>query len=660
VLVGCRGADDPPDGAGGSAGAPATECAPGEVPLEQGGCRAPGVPPDGCGEGFTYDGNGACTAIVPASACPLGQMATVGETACREVAPCGAAPWGDIVTDAATQFVDRSFVGASTGSESAPWTTIQQAIDMVADGGMVAIAEGSYPESLYIDKPVRIWGRCPSLVEIAGDDTSIVTINSGANVELHTLAIAGSGVGITAFYSDALLFDRLWVHDTTGSGMALNYGSATLEGVLIEEVPTAGIYAQSAALKITGTVFRNMHADAASRGEAIALVKAMPPRAMLEMSQSIIEGAAGVGLLTLGADATLDSTLVRDTQPLPDGSFGFGALIANAADNDPSNVRFTRSVFERNQGVGAMVSAAALVVETTTVRDTQPMVVPHPSGFDFGFGLTAQDHLTTGQRAQLTVSSSTIERNEGVGIQVVASDVVIEASVVRDTKPQSSDGLLGRGINAQPNPGTMQLPNMTMRHAAVERCAEVGISIAGSTFAIESIAVRDIQPQPGNGTLGRGITLQDDAATQARSTGTLVDAVVERTFEGGLFLISADATLERLLVSDAQARATDGAFGDGIVVMSYASIANATLIETTIRQSGRAGISNFGAVLSLSDSTSECNLIHLDGELYQGTKDYTFDDGGNNRCGCDGTWEPCKVVSTQLTAPDPLPPGPGQ
>src|SRR4051812_12474812 len=60
---GCQPAGLPP---GITAGLPPDmQCAPGEMPLEGGGCQPAGVPPDACGQGFEPDGRGGCNAILP-------------------------------------------------------------------------------------------------------------------------------------------------------------------------------------------------------------------------------------------------------------------------------------------------------------------------------------------------------------------------------------------------------------------------------------------------------------------------------------------------------------------------------------------------------------------------------------------------------------------
>ena len=90
-------------------------------------------------------------------------MAIPGETLCRPVAACGTSPWGDIPDEPNAQYVDGSFTGSfHDGSKSAPWTTITQGIEAAAQGGLVAVASGTYVEDLDLKhKSLRLVGRCP-------------------------------------------------------------------------------------------------------------------------------------------------------------------------------------------------------------------------------------------------------------------------------------------------------------------------------------------------------------------------------------------------------------------------------------------------------------------------------------------------------------------
>src|SRR5512134_1204171 len=92
-----------PEGTGGGVDEP---CDPGAWLVDGEGCRAAGLPADfvepgpsgtvdagvpegACGQGFTSDGLGGCSAVLPSAACGAGLMAVPGDVACREVASCG-------------------------------------------------------------------------------------------------------------------------------------------------------------------------------------------------------------------------------------------------------------------------------------------------------------------------------------------------------------------------------------------------------------------------------------------------------------------------------------------------------------------------------------------------------------------------------------------
>src|SRR5690606_184412 len=135
-------------------------CPPGTWP-EGGACREAGVSPDGCAPGFVHDGAHGCAAIL-ADGCPAGQMPVLGEPGCQPIAACGEGAWGAIPVDGATVHVDASYAGGgSDGSAARPWTRIGEAVASAAPGALVAVAAGTYHEAVVLDRPVRLWGRCP-------------------------------------------------------------------------------------------------------------------------------------------------------------------------------------------------------------------------------------------------------------------------------------------------------------------------------------------------------------------------------------------------------------------------------------------------------------------------------------------------------------------
>ena len=63
------------------------------------------------------------------------------------------------------------------------------AVDSAAGGAIVAIAAGNYFEDVDLDKPVRLWGRCPSMVNIYGSVVGVWVRSGASGSEIRDLAI---------------------------------------------------------------------------------------------------------------------------------------------------------------------------------------------------------------------------------------------------------------------------------------------------------------------------------------------------------------------------------------------------------------------------------------------------------------------------------------
>ncbi|KYF93026.1 hypothetical protein BE20_10380 [Sorangium cellulosum] len=295
---GCQPAGLPPD----------MLCAPGEMPLEGGSCQRAGVPPVACGQGFEPDGRRGCVPILPEGPCPPGQMAIPGESECHEVAPCGDGDYGSIPVDATTQFVNSAYTGTdSDGTQAKPWRQIQDGIDHARSGATVAVAAGRYAEDLLIrGKRVRLWGRCPALVEVVGTEAQFATVEvldgNASHSEVRSLAITGPRVGFLTSGASDVLVDRAWIHDSNDVG------------VQIED-----------SLSPTSVV----------------------------VSASLIEATNAVGVAILGADTTFQSTVIRATRPDSGGAYGHGIQIENGT-LARAELTLRRSLLERNRMAGVL------------------------------------------------------------------------------------------------------------------------------------------------------------------------------------------------------------------------------------------------------------------------------------------------------------------
>ena len=193
-----------------------------------------GIAPDECSRaGFASDGERGCEPVLPRAACRPGQLALPGDRACHAIAPCGSGTWGDIPASATTQHVDLTYLGGdSDGTTAKPWPTIGAAIAAAQVGATIAVAAGSYGESVVIDKAVVVRGRCPIWWRCPAPGPATVQMLAGG-ATVRGVAITGT-VGVGVATADASL-EELWIHDTADVAVFVE-GSATLRGVLTEEL----------------------------------------------------------------------------------------------------------------------------------------------------------------------------------------------------------------------------------------------------------------------------------------------------------------------------------------------------------------------------------------------------------------------------------------
>lgn len=710
----CEPAGLPPDAA----------CQPGEMPLAEGGCELAGIPEADCGEGFAPTGERGCEPILPDEPCASGLMALPGDLECAEIAACGASPWGNIPLEPTTQYVDGSYLGGdSDGTASKPWLTITEAVQAAPAGGQIAVAAGSYGEDVVLeDKAVRLWGRCPQLVEVVGSATAeaAIFVKTGADgSELRQLGITGGRSGVLIAASEGLLVDALWIHDTarrgldaenafgplelrvtrtlieraTSAGVVLLGLDATLEGIEVRDTLPgieAPVYGQGmgiqaspydgtrASVTVVGSVLssnRDRHVgvlgsdvvfercvvrDTLPRedgllGRGFELYPTLDgERANLTIRSSVVEGNYEHGIFAVGADLTIEQSVVRDTRStgaLQSSAIGIGVYPPSVIplDLSPTTATIRSSVVEQNALAGILVSSSVLQLDATIVRDTRP------ADFDgtIGRAVALQDFEGCDVRSTGTVRWSVLERSHEVGFSVIGSDVTLESSIVRDTAPQQSDLMLGRGINVQVNPETGERANLTIHGSLVEGNREVGVAVIGSDVTIEQSLIRETQARALDDRAGRAIHTQLEPVTGERSVLALRGVAIEDSREVAVAIAGTDATIEWSRVSTTAPQDSDGFGGDALVVQALGASSTASIEGSLLESSHRAGIASFGAKVLLGSSQLECNAFHLNGEVWDG-QPFDFDDLGGNVCGCDGEAVVCMLMSADLEPPAPL------
>jgi hypothetical protein len=590
-------------------------------------------------------------------------MAVPGDTQCHEVAPCGTGDYGTIPVDATTQFVNGAYPGNdSDGTQAKPWKTINDGVaNATKPGTIVAVAAGTYNENVLIhQRPVRLWGRCPTMVEVVGTAANAATLavefgNASAS-EIHGLAITGLSIGIWARGSSGVVVDRVWVHDTMSVGLEVDIDgptSVTVSASLFETTTEAGVLIVGSQATIESTVVRDTQPLAdGTFGRGIEVDDDAKGRAGVILRASLLMQNHEDGVLVTGSDATIEATVVRDTQPNGSVDEGNGILAeADLVTHERARMTLRTSLLEQNYAGGVKVLGSDATIEASVVRATQPSsdgaadsVLAVGIGGDTG-------------RATLTLRSSLVDQNHDVGVTVQCSDATIESTVVRDTQPRS-DGREGFGVVAQDYgvmisgaPAAHGRAKLGLSASIVEKNHDVGVHVMGSDATIESTVVRDTQPNS-DGTRGQGIQVEGDSPMQRRATLLLRATLLERNHDTGVLVLGSDATIEKTEIS-ATSPTSHGEFGDGIAV----ELGTATITSTHVESSARSGVSNFSSSVVLVSSAVQCNAFDLDGEVDPNAPPFSFDGSMGNVCGCGNAPDPtCPVVSANLSAPSGIPP----
>jgi hypothetical protein len=412
------------DGGGGSGGDSLT-CAADTIMTDAGDCVHGGVAPEDCPPGFEAFEHG-CAPSLPDEPCASGTMALAGETSCRAVADCGAAPWGNIPLEPGALYVDIAYQGGNNdGSESAPFNSIQDALDVVTPGGLIAIAEGEYVDALFFAPatPARLWGRCPGLVSVRAPGNFDSIYVDQDDTELHTMAFTGATFGVLVESARGIVLDRLWIHDTGDLGMLLSGanspGEIAIRDTLIERAAGVSISAISVTATIERTVVREGIPAFGTGGRGIDIQSdAMWGPAVASISASLVENVGEVGVAGFGADLEVRGSIIRDIKPMPGSATRGVALAAQRLGAFEGSLELHGSLLERAHLLSLSVLESSATVDNTTIRDTMAQA----SDDRFGDGIVVSS-LNFG--ASLSVSRSAIAGSARAGLASFSAAVQV-------------------------------------------------------------------------------------------------------------------------------------------------------------------------------------------------------------------------------------------
>jgi hypothetical protein len=589
-----------PDGSCIAAGIQPDGCMAGEMDSGSG-CVAAGIAPDGCGAGMLHDGDVGCTPALPAQPCAAGEMAVPGETTCAPPAACGTGTWGDIPVDATTVYVDGSYVGVSTGTAQQPFVAIQAGIDAAVAGSIVAVAAGSYAESIdLVGQPVALWGRCPSDVTLVGSSNQFsIDIGAGASgSEVHNLAVDGGLVGVVVTDADDVLLEGLWIHDTAERGVNLQNittaGGVTLRRTLVENTMENGVFvAGVAGVVLDQSVVRDTQPLAGELGRGLYAQPQQGRRSDVTITSSVFRANHFNAISVFGSDLTVQDTAVIDTLPRPGDQFGGRGIFAgrSSVTEEPSQLTLRGAYIARNYDIGVFLRGSQGLIEDSVIADTG-FTSENPVG---GEGLQVNE--SAGERSAVTVRRSLIENNASANVDVVGCDAVLEGVVSRGGAPDAA-GEWGVGLILWRDEDTGPA-DVTIRGSVIADNFLSGIYGGGSELNVEGTVVSDTKAMASDGAaFGRGIQMNHDEG--ASSTTTVAYSVIERNTKTGILSWGSSLTLEGTVVADTQPSPVANEDGDtrgrGVDVESYLGVGQVEIRGCRIEGNIEFGVAMFGGV----------------------------------------------------------------
>lgn len=562
-----------------------------------------------CGADFAAATGGGCSPVLPKSPCPAGTLGRPGDAAC--VAPaCPTEAYGDPPSDAPVLYVDQAYGGGgSDGSKSRPFLTIAAALAAASSTGAttVAVAAGSYAGPLLVDKPVRLFGRCPSLVHVTSDaPTPTVRVRSAAR--LHGLSITGPGPGIEVVDAAAEV-DVVRVHDTGGAGVVVSRALAetSLAGkdLLVEAATGTGVDVLGATLTLAASAVRDTAPKAdGSGGFGVAARPAAGSRPAVSLVSTTVQGNLDAGILLVGALSSLRSVAVRDT-----AGAGIMALI-DEGTGVATTLTLDGVTVQRSADRGVRVVGSKLTAKDLTVSDVKPRADGR-----FGQGVYATATTVAGKvvRADVSVVGGHVEAATGHGVVAFGSTLHLEKAVVRGTRARA-DGTGGVGVALVWDPTARVRADGDLARVVVEDNLEAGLYVTSASVRVEASSVRGTRARKVDATLGDGISVHADAAAPTELAAvTVVRSVVEDNTSTGVDVLGSTLTLEESVVRATRPTAS-ARLGFGV----FAAADGDRPTHLVMRKSHVADDTTVGVVLLGSDGEIEDSVV-------SGTRPQPFD-----------------------------------
>lgn len=342
-----------------------------------------------------------------------------------------------------------------------------------------------------------------------------------------------------------------------------------------------------------------------------------------------VESTNGFGVTVSGVqDVVLENLWVRDT---------INAGVAVDSQLGPTRVTLRRILVQRVRGSGVQARAVGIDIDGIEVRDA----IAGLGGGGVGLSLIG----AAGEPTTATVRRAVLQGTIGAGIGMQASSLTLSASLIRDIAPIAGSQDDGMGV------ATLEgvSPELTLDGVVIERTHDAGVFLTNASAIVRNTTVRDVQPQVSDQRGGVALAITTTGTTPPPAVLEVEDCLLQRATGFGVFAVDAEARVSRSWIRRSAPLAENELFGDGIIVLALDRAAAATIEEVAVEENARAGLSNFGADVTLRGNRLTCNAFDLNGESTD-RGDFFYEDLGGNYCGCDEL-APCRAATSNLAVP---------
>lgn len=606
-----------------------TTCKQHEVPIPGGGCKAVGVlqcptgvnlPADQtctsignsgtCAKGFSKTKDGWCEPLLPKVLCGPFKKATLGQTKCLELMDCGSGPWGNTSRTASTVHVLKSYDGAKgtpDGSADRPYTSIAAAVAAAPAGGQLAIGDGYYLESLVINKPLTVVGRCPDEVTI-GD----LATNTPYTVDLQSSSVTIVGVTIRGNRSALLLskgkvtVDRVVISAASEAGVTLRKDAElTLSGSIITNTSGAGLLMEGGRAQLTDTEISRVEPSMFSKKPPTGIRAEGSSRIGLQLTDCLIHKAV-MGIVARDTKLTLERTAIVDLRNLfyATTSWKGAGILASVSQQSEGSLKATDCLVADVDNVGVHFQGLTANLKRVVIRDINARQLDRKYGEGI-IGDGQQKPALINTPDKLYLIDSVVARTGYAGVRLSGVSLLMRKTLVQ--QPYFSGSYFGVGLQVTTGQWGASRIGIEITDSVVDRAWYAGMLLSGVFGTIERSVVRDTGSDVRSQVTGVGMLLLDNHSTAAGVT--IRDSLVSGNLHFGVGLFGARATLERTVVTGTSAMEGDLFGGAGVVAAARTSDNVSSPSALTITDSVVAANSTFGVGLFGASGIVERSVI---------------------------------------------------